>query len=209
MRSFALIGSGISHSRSPELYRSRFGKDCGFSLLDSEDFLKAWQEFLEGPYTAANITAPFKGEAARVCASDPRNFISAEVSETEATNLIIKEYGRLKAYNTDCLGVRRLLSGLEGVRRTVVIGGGGAGRAALWACRSLGLETSLKHHDALGRVESDLIVYTLPCRVECTLECKYLLEANYKNPCFEGHPGYISGLEWLRAQAEEGFKIIK
>ena len=35
-----------------------------------------------------------------------------------------------------------------------------------------------------------------------------ILEANYRTPCLEGRPGYISGRLWHRAQAETGYPLM-
>ena len=35
-----------------------------------------------------------------------------------------------------------------------------------------------------------------------------ILEANYRNPCLAGRPGYIPGTEWHRAQAETGYPLM-
>ena len=40
------------------------------------------------------------------------------------------------------------------------------------------------------------------------LECRNLLEANYKDPCLGGHPGYIPGTEWLLQQALLGYALM-
>ena len=202
-RRFGLIGSGISHSLSPKLFLEAHGEDCAYDLLDVDDFEEAWAAFAEGPYEAVNVTAPFKVSAAQRC-----EVRSPEAEQCGAANIVVKSGNIFHAYNSDVLGVRKIVSALKGVRSVTVIGGGGAGRAALCACRSLGLEPALLHHDDELEVKSDLIIYTLPRRVECSLDCAHLLEANYKDPCFTGHPGYISGLKWLRAQAEEGYGIM-
>ena len=35
-----------------------------------------------------------------------------------------------------------------------------------------------------------------------------ILEANYREPCLAGRPGYIPGTEWHRAQAETGYPLM-
>jgi len=162
--------------------------------------------FISGGYQAVNVTAPFK-EAAFLRADFP----SEVVRRVRAANILIQRDEGVFAFNSDYLGVKKLIGALEGVQTVAVIGLGGAGRAALASSEDLGFETSSYHHDEIAAgVSADLIIYTLPraCEGCKKLKCEYLLEANYLNPCLEGHEGYISGREWLRCQAETGFPLF-
>ena len=92
-----------------------------------------------------------------------------------------------------------------------MIGFGGAGKAALAAAEDLGLDTRLyRHAEVAGGVSADIIIYTLPRAVEGIerLDCAHLLEANYKDPCLAGRPGYIPGSAWLLAQAVTGYALM-
>lgn len=205
MPRFGLIGCPISHSGSPALFASFCGGRFAYDLIETGSFQEAWNIFRTG-YTAVNVTAPFKeAAAARADIHGP------EVEATGAANILINTPRGVVARNSDYLGLVDLISSLEGIRTVAVIGLGGAGKAAVAAARALGLETAGYHHDGIaGGLGADLVIYTLPCFVDGAdrLECRYLLEANYKNPCLKGHPGYISGLEWLNAQARRGFPIM-
>ena len=60
--------------------------------------------------------------------------------------------------------------------------------------------------------EFGIVIYTLP--VEIPLARQILerpeiisLEANYLDPCLSG-PNYISGKQWLVAQAAAGFRVM-
>lgn len=223
---FGLIGYPISHSQSPELFREFCGGRFPYDLIEEKDFEQAWRRFIEGPYKAVNVTAPFK-TAALQRVLEAGGSADEETLEIGACNIVCKSRGRSevevtpRAYNSDYLGVKSIISGImerpggNGIRSAIVIGQGGAGRAALCAVRHLGMETAVLRHDELrdrGPIEADIIIYTLPGRVDGieNLRAEYLVEANYLNPCLSGRnfPEYIPGEVWLKAQAEAGFPLL-
>lgn len=204
MDRFGLIGHPIAHSLSPALFRAAYGGKYAYDLIETPDFEEAWARFL-AEYKAINVTAPFKGNA-----YERADWKSPECARSGATNLVVKTPEGLKAYNSDYLGVRALLEPLpRGC--AAVIGFGGAGKAALAAAEDLGFETTLYRHAEIARgVSADVIVYTLPRFAEGAdrLECAHLLEANYKDPCLAGHPGYIPGTAWHLMQAVLGYALM-
>ena len=204
MDKFGLIGHPIAHSLSPALFTAAYGGKYVYDLIETPDFDEAWRRFLAG-YRAINVTAPFKGDAyARV------DWRSPECERVGATNLVVKTPDGTKAYNSDYRGVKALLEPL-GCRTAAVVGYGGAGKAALAAAEDLGLDTRLyRHAEVAGGVQADVIIYTLPRAVEGIdrLDCAHLLEANYKDPCLAGRPGYIAGSAWLLMQAVTGYSLM-
>ena len=204
MDRFGLIGHPIGHSLSPRLFTAAYGGRYPYDLIETPDFEEAWARFLAG-YRAINVTAPFKGDA-----FGRADWKSPECLRIDATNLVVKTPEGLKAYNSDYLGVRAILEPL-GCRTAAVIGYGGAGKAALAAAEDLGYETRLfRHAEIAGGVSADVIIYTLPRFVEGAdrLDCAHLLEANYRDACLAGHPGYIPGTEWLLQQAVTGYVLM-
>lgn len=202
---FGLIGYPIGHSQSPALFREECGGRWEYDLLEFDDFEDAWRAFAEGPYKAVNVTAPYKTSAAG--RADIR---SGAVGRIGAANILVKTAEGIAAHNSDFLAVRELL-GQAVAKSVTVIGLGGAGRAALAAAEDLGLPVRGLHHDEIAEgVTDDVIIYTLPSAAPgCgMLSCRVLIEANYKDPCLTGHNGYVSGMEWLRAQARLGFGIL-
>ena len=204
MDKFGLIGHPIAHSLSPALFTAAYGGRYVYDLIETPDFDEAWRRFLAG-YRAINVTAPFKGDAfARV------DWRSPECERAGATNLVVKTPEGTKAYNSDYRGVKALLAPL-GCRSAAVVGYGGAGKAALAAAEDLGLDTRLyRHAEVAGGVQADVVIYTLPRAVEGIdrIDCAHLLEANYKDPCLAGRPGYIPGSAWLLMQAVTGYALM-
>ncbi len=206
MDRYALIGYPIQGSLSPLLFQAAYRGKWDYDLIEYADFDKCLRTFIDGPYKAINVTAPFKADAIKAAERADRSAI-----ECSAANILVKRKDSLEAYNSDFLALGHLL---EKAKDVTVIGGGGAGRAALQAAVSLGLSTRMLHHDELTRnIEADTIVFTLPREVEGlqNLRCRTLIEANYKTPCCKNLAGienYIPGTHWLAWQAILGYEIM-
>ncbi len=205
MHKFGLIGYPVGHSQSPSLFAELCGGAWGYDLIEEKTFEDAWRRFIEGPYRAVNVTAPYK-----TLAAERADIRSEAVEHTGAANILVKTPRGIAAYNSDYLAIKELLKKASAASVTV-IGLGGAGRAALAAAEDLGLPVrGLHHNEIAGGVADDVIIYTLPSAAPGfdSLDCRIIIEANYKDPCLSGHKGYISGLEWLRGQALLGFPIL-
>lgn len=210
MSKFGLIGFPAAESLSPALFHAAYGGRWPYEIIEEADFDAAYSRFLREDFLAVNVTAPHKKSAAD--AADRR---SPEVERIGAANILVKSPdGLVEAHNSDTLAVRLLVGDLPDVSTAVVIGLGGAGRAALDACIQCGYKTSFLHHDELSDgLSADLVVYTLPCAVSgiSDISCRYLLEANYLTPACSGLPGidhYIDGRKWLLAQAVCGYSLM-
>lgn len=202
---YGLIGYPIGHSQSPSLFNELCEGRWEYDLLEYGNFEDSWRAFADGPYKAVNVTAPYK-----TLAAGRADIRSEAVRRIGAANILVKTPEGIAAHNSDFLAVRELL-GQAGAKSVTVIGLGGAGRAALAAAEDLELPVRGLHHDEIAEgAADDVIIYTLPCAAPgCDrLACRAIIEANYKNPCLAEHNGYISGQEWLRAQAILGFAIL-
>ena len=62
MNKFGLIGYPVAHSQSPGLFSAAYGGRYPYELIETPDFEKAWECFVNG-YRAVNVTAPFKADA--------------------------------------------------------------------------------------------------------------------------------------------------
>lgn len=226
---FALIGHPVAGSLSPRLFEAAYGGRYPYDLIDEPAFEAAWERFLAG-YDGINVTAPFKQDAfANVSRLTP------DALATGAVNLVVRNGQETVGYNTDVEGV------LGAIRETnlpvsdaLVVGAGGAARAAAVAalrlgCRvtianrtlskadelaySLGCEAvSLAH---MGSLTPDLVIYTLPGSAPLTLEGSLfrnalVLEAEYKHPVLADIPcrAYVGGRRWLLWQAVAGYALF-
>ena len=143
---FGLIGHPIARSLSPSLFKAAYDGKYQYDLIQGEDFDTSYQTFLDS-YDGINVTAPFK-ELAYAKA----DIISDECRLAKATNLLVKTPEGVKAYNSDLLGVRLWLQetldiassdGKADYPTTLVVGCGGAGKAAAAAAATLGMKVVL------------------------------------------------------------------
>ena len=228
---FGLIGHPIEHSLSPALFKAGYDGMYPYDLIITEDFEEAYKIFLEG-YDGINVTAPFKELALRKA-----DIISEECRLVGATNLLIKTPEGIAAYNSDFRGLITMFSGLKGDEKSVlppwpqgegatksrkgfffhplsdhkksalIVGAGGAGKAAKAASEALGYETivinrtqynpEIKPLSAFREEfrKADIVIYNLPVRIPeidmltetdlCPGKEKIVLEANYRNPSFD------------------------
>lgn len=252
MARFGLIGCPISHSKSPALFRAAYpDTDDTYELVEAADLEKSIALFLEGDFKGINVTSPYK-DAVMEYVSIPDRVSSLLGS----ANVLLKgsrkndgEY-EIYSYNTDYYGVKNTIQELkknstslwsEGdgpVKNVLVVGAGGAGKAAALAMRDLGYNVYLANRSA-GKIagfisaagaeyvpleravdfvkEADIIIYCLSFLVDgwenIDLSGKILFEANYAKPYFSPECGvktalYISGRRWLYNQAVPAFELF-
>ncbi|MBQ8483401.1 MAG: hypothetical protein IJ504_03760 [Bacteroidales bacterium] len=221
MKRFGLIGHPIAHSLSPALFKAGYDGRYPYELIETADFEEAYSRFLEG-YDGINVTAPFKE-----LAFAKADILSEECKVIKATNLLVKTPEGVKAYNSDYLGVqlylKEMLLSLSGISpgttdsekadkesanhlKALIIGLGGAGKAAGATAESLGMEVVRMNRTIKGNGirplsdfrecfrDADIVIYNIPAPIsqldELTEEDlasgkpKAILEANYKDPSF-------------------------
>ncbi len=231
MKKFALIGKPISHSQSPKLFREAFPDgDMTYDLLERDTVEESVAELKANGYCGANVTSPFK-ESIMKFVTDPDEI----TKNLNAANLILFKGDKILSYNTDYLAVKRIVREYEGIRSAIVIGCGGAAKAAALACRNEGLETIITNRTlkkaeifaehigikAVSIAEADillkktdrdtLVIYAIPSP-------DGILSKTLKN----GEKAFTvieanyknpclnpeSGLKWLKYQASESFRIF-
>ena len=139
-----VIGWPVAHSLSPRLHRfwlREAGIDGAYVPLavQREDFATVVDSLRRAGFAGVNVTIPHK-QAAFAIAHD----LDEPAQHAGAANLLLfTEDGRIAGRNTDAGGLAASLSagmaaeGLRG-RRAVLIGAGGAARAAVLALGELG-----------------------------------------------------------------------
>lgn len=202
---FGLIGHPIAHSLSPALFKAGYEGRYPYELIEGEDFEESYRKFLE-EYDGINVTAPFKE-----LAFAKADILSPECEAVGATNLLVKTPLGVKAFNSDFLGVRMWLEEvaaevLTEKKSVLIVGLGGAGKAAAAAAESLGMKVVRMNRTVRDEKtrplddfkecfkEADIIIYNIPTATQALNELtdkdftpgkpKFILEANYKDPSF-------------------------
>lgn len=162
MKKFALVGKPISHSKSPSLFRAAYG-DCDFeySLIETEDIKYVENLLRSKTLCGVNVTIPIKIEALNIVDETDE---TAEM--TGATNVIVSTgSNKLKAYNTDYLGVLQTLIDfnidIDG-KECLIVGAGGAGRAVAFALNKLGANITIANRTSN---KADSIAEKIKCNV--------------------------------------------
>lgn len=166
MKKFALIGTDIQLSGSPKLFSAAYHGKYPYELLDGEEFAPLFEKFVK-EYTAVNVTAPFKEQA--MMAADSA---SEGAQLCGAANMLIKlPDGRIEADNSDFEGVALSLMSAYAVedvdvddedafaeyledKTALIVGCGGAGKAAAAAIVSLGYGKVVLMNRSIGKAEA-------------------------------------------------------
>lgn len=132
---YGLVGSPIKHSLSPCMHNAAFAKlkiNARYKLFElAPGQLKGFLSSLKQKNICGfNVTYPHKEEILGFLNSSSRG-----VKEINAANtVIVDKKGKLKGFNTDCLGFTAHLKELKlKPKKAAIIGAGGAARAVCFA----------------------------------------------------------------------------
>lgn len=164
---FGLIGNPIAHSKSPLLFRTAYNGKYTYDLIEGIYFEQSYKKFLKD-YHAINITAPFKEQAFEKAeiVSGPAALIGAAnilvktdegiaCHNSDFTGIILCIAEELfpgiteEFYSTFGSNAhvkihqftREKLKELESVPKALIVGCGGAGKAAAVAAAEIGCST--------------------------------------------------------------------
>jgi shikimate dehydrogenase len=142
-----VLGFPAGHSRSPAMMNAAFaelGLDWRYQALpvSPERFEETVRALPGSGYRAANVTIPHK-----LAAHGLADELSEPARAIGAVNTLSFEDGRIVGHNTDAGGLLDALG--EPVPATaLVLGAGGAARAAAWALREAGAEVRIWNRTA-------------------------------------------------------------
>jgi len=143
-----LIGSEASGAMSPGLWSpvlEQLGSSWTYEAWDvpaGHDMAGVRAAMLQAHVVAANVTMPHKQWAARTA-----DTVTEPVRFSGASNLLVRHGRKLSAHNTDITAVAELLGGRH-QRHVLMLGAGGAARAALVALRGLAEQVTVTDKDA-------------------------------------------------------------
>lgn len=145
---FAVIGDPVGHSKSPAMHRAAF-RELGVPhtyeavRVGADNLPRVVAALRAGDFDGLNVTVPHKERVLSLV-----DEVDAGAREARAANTLVRDGGRVVAYNTDAPALAaeiRALAGDGALRgaRALVLGSGGAARAA---------GTALRAHLAVGDV---------------------------------------------------------
>jgi shikimate dehydrogenase len=141
-RRAAVIGHPVGHSRSPAMHTAAYralGLDWEYSRVDVEPAdLAAFVAGLDaGGFAGVNVTIPHKQAVLGLC-----DEVSEEARRAGSVNTVLVRDGRLRGETTDGFGLLWALGDVEPAD-ALVLGAGGAARAAVTALADAGWQVSV------------------------------------------------------------------
>lgn len=220
-----LLGYPLSHSFSARWFAVRGYRYDNFEYADPADFITKIPDDLAG----FNVTSPHKQNIIKyLCRLDK---VALEVG---AVNCVTINKGQLVGYNTDVDGFRQALLPLIDVThcRAVILGSGGASRAAGYALTQLGIlfDVVTRSDDSYQRLQPSkyqIIINATPLGTYPAVDEAPAIDYQSINPhtiCFDMvyNPAatlfiercrkrgaiVINGLTMLNEQAEAALRIF-
>jgi shikimate dehydrogenase len=138
-----VLGFPVAHSRSPAMMNAAFaelGLDWRYVKLPvpPDRFAETARALPGSGFRGANVTIPHK-LAAHALADE----LTPAAAAIGAANTLTFEGGRVLADNTDAGGLLDALGEDPRGHQALVLGAGGAGRAAAWALREAGSDVAV------------------------------------------------------------------
>ena len=137
-----ITGHPLSHTKSPVMQEAAMraaGINGRYLVFDSPDLEGVEDVIRDYNIGGMNVTIPYKQDIMQHLDS-----VSATAEKVGAVNTIINDNGRLKGDNTDVVGIEyALLDTRLKDRRALILGSGGAARAAAFTLTESGCDVSI------------------------------------------------------------------
>lgn len=133
---YGVIGNPVAHSRSPAIHEA-FGRQVGIALTYEricaplDGFAATVEDFFAQGGAGLNVTVPFKEQAFQLA----KDGLSERAATAGAVNTLWMEAGRLRACNTDGVGLLRDITRLGHApkdKAVLLVGAGGAARGVVF-----------------------------------------------------------------------------
>jgi shikimate dehydrogenase len=135
MKRLAVLGHPVGHSRSPAMQNAALAElglagEWGYEAIDlsPDEFEPRVRAMPAQGFVGANVTVPHKGGALSLADS-----LSETAREIGAANTLSFTAEEVRADNTDAQGLLDALPEPPDGKQALVLGAGGAARAAVWA----------------------------------------------------------------------------
>ena len=173
---FAVTGCPVIHSKSPGMFRAVFAHDsvdAAYFRLAAKHAKQAVFMYKHMGLSGMNVTAPYKEDMLQLV-----DVIHDEAKIIGSINTIVTQDGKLHGYNTDYFGVTQSFkdAGISiAGKKCVVIGAGGAGKAAAYGLAKEGAELTIVNR-TFGKARS--LAEKLACACESIENLDALLETH-------------------------------
>jgi shikimate dehydrogenase len=151
MKRLAVLGHPVGHSRSPAMHNAALTElglagQWSYEAIDlaPDEFERGVRAMPEEGFAGANVTVPHKGAALALA-----DTLSETAREIGAANTLSFAGDEIRADNTDAQGLLDSLPAPAAGWKTLVLGAGGAARAAVWALLREGAEVDVWNRTAL------------------------------------------------------------
>ncbi len=151
MPRLAVLGQPIAHSRSPAMHTAALAalglaEQWSYEAISvtPADFEQRLRAMAGEGFVGANVTVPHK--VAAIAVADQLSSVAREIG---AANTLVFSGAGIRAENTDAEGLLNSLPAPITGLRALVLGAGGAGRAAVWALVREGAEVEVWNRTAL------------------------------------------------------------
>ena len=230
----AVLGNPIAHSKSPILFKEFFEKNEINGTYEKIELEKIEEiKDLKVLYDGFNVTAPFKQSIIPFL-----NNLSDSAKSIGAVNTVFRKNDQWHGDNTDYLGILNSIKeviALTDIKKCLIIGAGGAARAAAFAMNSIGVKTSIINRtfskakdlakdfsmdakETINIENEQIIINTVPNPLSLIQNSQLqnhhiILDAIYPNSQFtpfQNEKGFtlISGEKWLFHQAKAAYDIF-
>lgn len=231
----AVLGNPISHSKSPNLFQDFFRQD-GIEGVYEKIELEQISEFntLKLVYDGFSVTSPFKQSIIPFL-----DDLSVAARKIGAVNTVYQKNGKWLGDNTDYIGIGQsieLNAGFSNINSCLIMGAGGAARAAAYTMESKGIATvicnrthskaqelarkfSIQSSENRDPSSFDLIINTIPYPMSLIDFRKVhagqiILDAIYPISHFSSlkeTKGFkmIAGEVWLMEQAKAAYVLFR
>jgi shikimate dehydrogenase len=202
-RLVGLIGNPVEHSLSPRMQNAAFaarGLDWAYVplLVEPDELEDAIRGLLALGFAGANVTAPYKRDAARLCGA-----------RLPSVNTLVVREGRIEATSTDAA----VLEG-RSFERAVVLGDGGAATAFM-AALPRARQFSRRGEWPPDAADADLVVNATSVRGEVLADLgsgQTLVDLPYPDTATAraaraAGAEVVPGLEVLAAQGAASFEL--
>ena len=150
MKRLAVLGQPVAHSLSPAMHAAALEElglagEWSYEAIEVSpaDFASLVGSLPGAGFAGVNVTIPHKRAALELA-----DAASETATAIGAANTLTFSEGRIEAENTDAPGLIAALPDSPGGRRALVLGAGGAARAAAWALADAGAEVAVWNRTA-------------------------------------------------------------